>query len=185
MLEDWEKLEIISTVISIATEAMFGRHYYTFCGKTYQQLHGGPIGVRGTCAVARLWMQLFDCNWEDLLGRVGIKLWLNMRYMDDGRSLLQPIRPEWRWVEGDLVFCRRWELAEKKMSPESVTKGVLLQSLNMIDGCLKFTIESPENFNGWLPTLDTNLRVDINNEVQFKFYKNKESAKMVVYQFLL
>jgi len=33
-----------------------GHHYYTFGGKTFHQTRGGPIGLRGTCAVARVAM---------------------------------------------------------------------------------------------------------------------------------
>ena len=35
---------------------------------------------------------------------------------------------------------------------------------------LSFTVESGEDFEGgWLPTLDTNLKVNKANQVQFKF----------------
>ena len=79
--------------------------------------------------MARLIMQLFDNKWEDLLLKVGIKIHLNARYMDDGRCLLQPIRPGWRWVGDRLMFCKRWQVADNKLSPESVTKKVLVTVL--------------------------------------------------------
>ena len=52
VLEDWEKEEIVSEVISLATKAMFAHHYYTFGGKVFHQKDGGPIGLRGTCSIA-------------------------------------------------------------------------------------------------------------------------------------
>ena len=36
---------------------------------------------------------------------------------------------------------------------------------------LKFTIEVGEGDEGWLPTLDTQLRVEDNNVVSYRFYK--------------
>ena len=39
-----DKLEIIGTVLSIATLAMF--QLYSFNGKTYRQREGGPIGLK-------------------------------------------------------------------------------------------------------------------------------------------
>ena len=59
-LESWEKKLIIAEVVSLATKAMFSHHFYKFGGDTYHQAQGGPIGLRGTCAIAKLVMQLFD-----------------------------------------------------------------------------------------------------------------------------
>ena len=55
-----EKEEIISTVVSLATKAMFRLHHYKFGGKMYKQMEGGPIGLRGTCSIARVTMQMFE-----------------------------------------------------------------------------------------------------------------------------
>ena len=60
VLEDWEKKAILAAVIRLATQTMFKKHYYTFGGKIFHQSGGGPIGLRGTCAVARIIMQIFD-----------------------------------------------------------------------------------------------------------------------------
>ena len=49
-LTDKEKRLIIGEVVSMATKAMFHHHYYK--GTTYNQTQGGPIGLRGTCAIA-------------------------------------------------------------------------------------------------------------------------------------
>ena len=58
-LTDKERL-IIGEVVSMATKAMFHHHYYKLGGTTYHQTQGEQIGLRGTCAIARLAMQMFD-----------------------------------------------------------------------------------------------------------------------------
>ena len=55
-----EKKMIIAEVVKITTEVMFENHLYTFGGRVYRQRRGGPIGLRGTCAIARLCIQIFD-----------------------------------------------------------------------------------------------------------------------------
>ena len=45
-----EKKEIIATVTKIMNEAMFKTHVYTFGGKLFKQVRGGPIGLRSTCS---------------------------------------------------------------------------------------------------------------------------------------
>ena len=91
-----EKKDLVATVIEIVTEAMFNTHFYTFGGKVYHQKGGGPIGLRGTCCVARVVMQIFDIAWKTRLRDAGIITWLLARYMDDARAFLPPIRPGWR-----------------------------------------------------------------------------------------
>ena len=82
----------MATVVQIATEAMFRNHFYEFGGQRFQQQEGGPIGLRGTCSVARLTMQIFDRKWSNILEDQGVDIKLYSRYMDDGRILLHPIK---------------------------------------------------------------------------------------------
>ena len=107
-LTEEEKLLLIATVIEIACITMFQKHYYNFGGKVYHQEEGGPIGLRGTCAVARVTMQLFDGKWKTILDRWGIMTWLISRYMDDLRTMLAPIRRGWRATLRGLTFCQKW-----------------------------------------------------------------------------
>ena len=69
LTEDEQKL-LIATIVSIATQAMFEKHFYEFGGKKYLQRGGGPIGLRGTCAVATVVMQLFDIMWKKKLDKI-------------------------------------------------------------------------------------------------------------------
>ena len=59
-----EKLLVVAEVIKICTEVMFNNHLYTFGGKIFKQKKGGPIGLRGTCAIARLTMSYWDRMWK-------------------------------------------------------------------------------------------------------------------------
>ena len=38
-----------------------------------------PIGLRGTCAVARIVMQMFDSRWKEILRNNKIRTWEIMR----------------------------------------------------------------------------------------------------------
>ena len=90
--------------MSLATKAMFNNHFYKFGGRSYHQAQGGPIGLRGTCAGKvshdRVW-----------LGRIA-------------RAALPPIRAGWRWQEGSLVYCKRWEPEDKTLSVEQRTREI-------------------------------------------------------------
>ena len=47
-LRPHEKALLVATVVEMATEAMFQHHFYNFGGRMFQQMEGGPIGLRGT-----------------------------------------------------------------------------------------------------------------------------------------
>ena len=96
-------------MVSLATRAMFRLHHYKFGGKMFKQMEGGPIGLRGTCSIARLVMQIFDGKWLGGLRSLGVTTELDGRYMDDGRNILAPFKAGWRWSDGRICYTRRWE----------------------------------------------------------------------------
>ena len=75
ILEEWEKREIVAEIVSMATRAMFRNHFYKFGGKMYRQASGGPIGLRGTCAVARVLWHVWSCNCLTLNGGKELLNW--------------------------------------------------------------------------------------------------------------
>ena len=66
-LTEEDKRAIVAEVVKIVTEVMFDNHLYTFGGKTFRQKKGGPIGLRGTCAIARLVMCNWDRRWKQMM----------------------------------------------------------------------------------------------------------------------
>ena len=126
-------------------------------------------------------MQLFDMKWKLTLEAPGVKLWLMARYMDDVRVFLPPIKPGWRGgMEGrtrGIWFKKEWETEDSCLSPTEITKRALEFTMQNVE----FTMESGEDFDGgWLPTLDTSLKIGSNNRIMYKFYKKEVSSKRTV-----
>ena len=113
--------------------------------------------------------------------KVGLTVHLIARYMDDGRSFLPPLKAGWRWKEGRLLYCVKWEQEDKVLSPTERTKRALGQSMREILSFLDFTTESGEDYeDGWLPTLDSSLKVDKDNSVLFRFWEQPTNTNLVV-----
>ena len=55
-----EKRMMVATVMNIAVLVLFQTHVYEFVGKFFLQKKGGPIGLRPTCAIARIVMLWWD-----------------------------------------------------------------------------------------------------------------------------
>ena len=143
-LSEEEKRMVVAEVVKIIAEVMFSNHLYTFGGKTYRQKKGGPIGLRGTCALARLVMCSWDRLWEDLMKKNRIRIEDYMRYMDDGRSFLHPLKSGWRWVEGGLRYRETWRTEDKSRTGQEITEDVLRSSMQDIYPSLTFTTEVGE-----------------------------------------
>ena len=147
----------------------------------FKQMEGGPIGLRGTCTIARLVMQCFDRRWMTVIEESGMRIELYTRYMDDGRALLHPVKKGWRWIDGGLTFCRRWELEDEKSEPLDLTVEAMKMSMSGIMDYLKFTYETKDDFgDGWLPTLDTSLMVTKNNQVHYRYYEKPTTTNTVI-----
>ena len=173
----------IANVVSVAVRAMFENHLYKFTTKTYRQRAGGPIGLRGTCAVARLLMSHFDVEWMGRVELLKFTVWECMRYMDDGRVILPAFKHGWRWCEeeGEIKYCKAWEEEDKTLSPTEVTRRIVGGTLSGIHQCLKFTTETSEDFgDGWLPTLDVKLRMSDTNQVEHHFYEKPTNSNVSV-----
>ena len=111
---------------------------------------------------------------------VKLKITKYIRYMDDGRAVLYPIKAGWRWEEGNLWYCKRWEIEDSPLSGVEVTRRVIEASMQEVLPFLKFTTEVGEGEEGWLPTLDTQVRVEGNNMISFKYYEKPTVTNVMV-----
>ena len=104
-------------------------------------------------------------------------------YVDDFRVVMTPIplgysfRPKTsKWVYSEELMVSEREINK---TPESKTKEVLLIIMNNVCRDLKFTIESQEDFrNGYLPTLDTQLKLTPEG-ITYKFFEKESNTPFV------
>ena len=166
-------------MLRMGVETLFSTHVYTFKGLIYKQSDGGPIGLRSTCAIARVVMGRYTVKWKERMTTWNVVLELDALYVDDGRVALYGLRSGWRWFRGGLWFCREWEIEDATKSPISRTKDAIGASMSNITDCLSFTVESEEDFeSAWLPTLDMSLRVNKHNIIQYMFFEKPTSSSV-------
>ena len=103
-----------------------------------------------------------------------------MRYMDDGRSVLPAFKPGWRWVEGMLCYKKSWWNEDRNKTGLERTTAILGQSMQGVFSFLRFTTEVGEGEERWLPTLDTQIRVEDNNTISYKFYEKPTTTNTMV-----
>ena len=118
-------------------------------------------------------MGRWDIKWKEKLLKNNIELEEDGRFVDDARAFLYAIRAGWRWEENGLWFRKEWEDEDALLSPTERTKRAIFESMKGVTKCLKFTVETAEDFvDGWLPTLDFKIRMDPrNNRIEYAFYE--------------
>ena len=173
---------IVATVVQIGVLAQMNTHVYTFDGEMFLQKAGGPIGLRSTCAVARITMSTWDARWQRMMAENNVNLMGADRYMDDIRSFLKSLRQGWRWLEGNLCFTETWRKEDEleNLSPTRRTANRLLESMNSILNFLNFTQEVGEDFgDNKLPSLDTTIWVE-HDRILFQFFSKPMATNLVV-----
>ena len=182
-LTDLEMRMIMATVIKIGVIVMMNTHVYEFDGCVYLQRAGGPIGLRSTCAVARVVMNAWDAKWMEMVSANNIRVLKNNRYMDDIRSFLKALREGWRWYDGHLCHTNEWEAEDIKSetSPTARTARVLVGMMNDIYSFLNFTTELGEHFpDKKLPSLDTNVWVANKLTILFEYFGKPMATNLMV-----
>ena len=87
------------------------------------------------------------------------------------------------WCMGRFKFCKRWEEEDAGLSGLEVTKRLLERTMGGgLEEYLTFTLKTEEDFqNTWLPTLDTELKVDSNNIIMYRFFEKPTNPNTVLH----
>ena len=165
-----EKRLVIAKVLKTSILAIFKTHTYSFGGKYFVQVKGGPIGLRSTCCIARLVMLWWDDQLMVALMKLNIKTASGARYMDDVRLFLRGIRLGWRLVNDMLVYKEIWRREEREagLTLLEKTTEMLKEVMNGICGLLVLTMETEVMVNGTLPILDLQIWVNDANKILYK-----------------
>ena len=161
----------------IGVIVMMNTHLFRWNGKIFLQRKGGPIGLRSTCAVARVTMLFWDEKLTNMLGKNNIILDDGARYMDDVRLTLDSLKEGWRWTEGGVYFSEGWKI-EDELSGETSTQRtgrILKDMMNSVLGFLRLTVEIADDFDDRkLPTLD--LKIWVHPEGRMVLYEHFEKT---------
>ena len=122
-------------------------------------------------------MQVFDVCWTKLVEGAGLTIALYRRYMDYGGNSSSLSR---RGEGGRVLSCPILG-DERDRSPTQMTIMVLRETLVGIEGYLRFTIDSGEDYgDNWLPTLDTSLRINEDNVVEYEYFEKPTTTNTTI-----
>ena len=175
-----EKKIMLARALRIGIEVSFRNYTYTFGGKVYVQMSGGPIGSRLTMACARIVM----CRWgkrvRQALKEGEVETLMDGIYVDDVRTLILVQEKTWFWSEEEKKYERR-EQEDNELTRKEHTVQEFNKMLNSLMIKIKFTTETEEDFeNKYIPTLDTQMKVLRSGRIVYKFYEKPMASSHTI-----
>ena len=135
---------LLGACLCVGIQTVFRLHTYSFGGRLFQQVSGGPIGLRLTAIVAKIRVAVWLMEIRDTLNHNSIYVVLCFFYVDDIRLLTSPIPLGVRWDHqtGTFKYEDKWREEDKEMTTISRTSREILSLMNDKGGDMSFTMET-------------------------------------------
>ena len=77
-----------------------------------------------------------------------VKTKIDARYVDDGRTLLMPVKRGWRWTEDGVRWSKDWNAEDEESGESGIkrTSEVVKGMVNSANASLRCTVETGEDF---------------------------------------
>ena len=183
---EWTEMEkrlMVAEMTRVGVIVMMNTHLFRWNGKLYLQKKGGPIGLRATCAVARVVMLFWDDKLAEVMKFNNIKLDDGMRYMDDVRLVLDALHEGWRYMDGGLYFSEGWRMEDlaTEESGTQRTARILKDMMNDIMKFLNLTVEICDDFGDYkLPTLDLEIWIQAGKQIIYEYFEKPMNTNLVL-----
>ena len=168
---------LLGSLTAKCVQTVMKNHFFTLGGKIYRQSDRGPTGLDMTVEVASIYMLLWDLAVLNKFKRMGIKVSLYKRYVDNIVIVLRQINPGWYFDvrKGKLLFNPEYEYIN--LEPDLRTFAVLKDIVNQQDEDIQMTIDVPSlHSNRRLPVLDLEVFLIQNKKIEFSFLKKSMSS---------
>ena len=143
-IESDAKKLLMGLAMEIGVVFFFNNFSYTFANEIFLQMFGGPIGARITMAVARLVMQSWKEQYDEILKNSEIVQLLAGLYVDDGRHLHRKLKKGEHFdptVNKFVVTEEKVKLdLEAGLTREEITRKEILIAMNSVNSDLTFTM---------------------------------------------
>ena len=185
-LEDWRGIDkatlkhLLGIACAKSVEVVMTNHYFTIDKRIFRQKDGSPIGLDMSVEVASLYMSLWDKSFRDKLRKLGIKVDVYTRYVDDILVVARAINPGWDFCLKRKTMIFDPDKANTQLNPDQYTFEILLKIANTLDSDIQLTMDVPsQNEGGKMPVLDLNVWVS-QNVVRHSFYSKPMASPLAI-----
>lgn len=153
--DEHTKRLMLREALHVALSVIMKNHVYTFNNEIEKQIKGGPIGLKLTGVLAKIFMIWWDREFARKLKDVGIVQKMNQRSVDDINVAAKATVPGLRYVEGKIIMDTTKVVEEKKRAPDERTMELIRQVGDDIHPSIKLEVDYPSKHpDKKLPILD-------------------------------
>ena len=157
---------MLALVLEITILAVMGKDMFSFNGEgdVRLQLVGGPIGLKLSGVLAKVYMLYWSRHFQNIITRVtrnsNFMLYLCKLYVDDNNLAMEELEPGSRFIDGELVVVQD-EVEDDSCIPGDQRTAKVVQTIaNSISPFIKMTVDCPSlHQDGWMPILDLQVKV--------------------------
>ena len=179
-LTDKQVNTLLGFVSSKYVVKVMENHYFTIGGKIFRQTDGSPIGVDLSVETASLVMLFWDSKFLKKLKKLGLRVGLYKRYVDDVFMILNNINPGWYFCVNSKKIKFDPTHASSKLETDARHFEILCKIANSLDENIQMEADFCSNHeNGRLPVLDLDIFV-ASGKVEFSFFRKKMTSKYCI-----
>lgn len=170
--------------LKIALEMIMKNHTYKFEDVIRKQKEGGAIGIDLTGEMARIFMCWWDRQILDKLAKIGVKVLLYKRYVDDINMVIEYMIGNYDYVAGKLEKIEGPDTEDKK---DQRMFEIIRKVGNEIHKSIQLTSDTPsENEDGKVPILDLKCWIgeekDGKERILHEHYMKSMASKLVIHR---
>lgn len=177
-----ELKKLLSLVYGEMIKSTFTNHFYRFNQKYFKQINKGPIGLKASGSITRLFLIWWDRMFLELASILGILIFMYTRYGDDGNLAVKAIPNNVEFDEDEKKLKVNVEHSDE--ASDVHTAKVLKDVANSITKMLVWEEDCPSKHkDGNMPILDLKVRTESTGQggtrIKHQYYKKSMARKEI------
>ena len=178
-----QRKKMLAFAVAEGVRTCLENHMYCVGDTKYLQMKGGPIGLELTGAVSRPFMARWDRMYKDKVNRLGIKMLLFERYVDDSNqvAITPPKGSVYNKVTDRIKIDPEKLVEDQIINDDERLAKILLDIANTVMKCVTMEGDWPsKNEDKKLPILDMKTWTDTNGSIKYQHYEKAVSSKTIL-----
>ena len=181
-----EKRQMFALALEAAVLTCMDHHSYSLGTEIRRQASGGPIGLKLSGAIAKVFMVWWCRNFREAViaatrNIIGFLFYLHLFYVDDHNLAMEELPPGARFLEGRVVVVPEEVEGDLQLPGDHRTALVMQDIANSVCEFTSFKTDFPSaHSTGWMPLLDIQVRVEEDNSVGWKFFQKEVSSPFTI-----
>jgi len=180
-----EKKRMMSEAIKIALRTIMTNHTYLYDGVIRKQEKGGPIGMKLTGTLAKVFMSWWSKQYIEKVEALGMTQRLYKCYVDDINLGMRCSTLGARFDENRITISVESQREDEEKMKDERTMDLIKQVGNSIHPSIKLEVEYPSKYvDNKMPILDMKVWIEENSGkriIFYEFYRKEVSSKMTLH----